>query len=75
MDEDQTKPHVVTREKQNAVVIREKVRMDQLQQFFGRAFSQTISAAQSQSRQLIGPPFAFISECRPTPLMSSRDSR
>lgn len=58
MDDDQSKPHIVTREKQHAVVVRERVEMDQLPQFFGRAFGMTMGVAQAQGRQIVGPPFA-----------------
>ena len=58
MNDDKSKPHLVNREKQHAVVVREKVPMNQLPQFFGRVFGKTMGVAQAQGRQIIGPPFA-----------------
>ena len=58
MGDDKSKPHLVNREKQHAVVVREQVPMNQLPQFFGRAFGKTMSVAQAQGRHIVGPPIA-----------------
>lgn len=59
MSNDQTQPHLVTRDKQHAVVVREVVAMNAMQECFGRAFGQTMGAAQAQGRQIVGMPFGM----------------
>lgn len=52
-------PRMVHTVEQPTAVVREKVPMDALTQFFGRAFSTVMAAVQAQNVQLAGPPFAL----------------
>ena len=49
-------PRFVELDKQHCAVIRERVPMDALQEFFGRAFASTMAAAGEQGRRVVGPP-------------------
>ena len=44
---------------QPTAVVREQVRMDALQDFFGRAFGTVMNAIAAQGLQPIGPPFGY----------------
>ncbi|WP_455834277.1 GyrI-like domain-containing protein [Pseudarthrobacter siccitolerans] len=52
-------PRKVHLTRQPVAVVRERVRMDSLTDFFGRAFGKVTAAAQLQGAGLAGPPFAL----------------
>ncbi|ACL40056.1 transcription activator effector binding [Pseudarthrobacter chlorophenolicus A6] len=51
-------PRKVHLAEQPVAVVREQVRMDELPEFFGRAFASVMAAAQRQGAAPAGPPFA-----------------
>lgn len=53
----ETEIRLVQRTEQPTAVVREKVPMNELPEFFGRAYGAVMSAAQQQGVQLAGPPF------------------
>ena len=53
------------RQEQATAVIRERVPMNELPQFFARAYQATMAAAQAQGRHPTGPPFSMY-HGRPT---------
>jgi effector-binding domain-containing protein len=57
MSEEQTGIRLVQRTEQPTAVVREKVPMNGLPEFFGRAYGAVMAAAQQQGVQLAGPPF------------------
>lgn len=57
MSEEQTAIRLVQRTEQPTAVVREKVSMNGLPEFFGRAYGAVMAAAQQQGVQLAGPPF------------------
>jgi effector-binding domain-containing protein len=54
-----SEPALVHCTEQPTAVIREKVAMNALTEFFGRAFGTVVEEAQRQNVQLAGPPFAL----------------
>ncbi|MBP1137578.1 effector-binding domain-containing protein [Arthrobacter sp. PvP023] len=59
MSQDKTGVRLVQRPEQPTAVIREKVPMNELQGFFGRAFGAVMAAARDQGVQISGPPFGL----------------
>lgn len=57
MSEEQTGIRLVQRTEQPTAVVREKVPMNGLPEFFGRAYGAVMAAAEQQGVQLAGPPF------------------
>lgn len=57
MSEEQTGIRLVQRTEQPTAVVREKVPMNGLPEFFDRAYGAVMAAAQQQGVQLAGPPF------------------
>lgn len=59
MNDSGAHPRKVHLAEQPVAVVRERVRMDALTDFFGRAFGTVMAAAQQQGVALAGPPFAL----------------
>lgn len=57
MSQENTGVRLVQRPEQPTAVVREKVPMNELPEFFGRAFGAVMAAVQNQGVQLTGPPF------------------
>jgi len=57
MSQEKTGVRLVQRPEQPTAVIREKVPMNELLEFFGRAYGAVMAAVQQQGVQLAGPPF------------------
>jgi effector-binding domain-containing protein len=57
MSQEITGVRLVQRPEQPTAVVREKVPMTELSEFFGRAYGAVMAAAQNQGVQLAGPPF------------------
>lgn len=57
MSQENTGVRLVQRPEQPTAVVREKVPMNELPEFFGRAFGAVMAAVQNQGVQLAGPPF------------------
>lgn len=59
MNAKSSEPGTVHTVEQPTAVVREKIPMTALTEFFGRAFSTVMAAAQAQNLELTGPPFAL----------------
>ncbi|MFF1384422.1 GyrI-like domain-containing protein [Arthrobacter sp. NPDC058288] len=59
MSQDKTGIRLVQRPEQATAVVREKVPMNELPEFFGRAFGAVMAAARDQDVQIAGPPFGL----------------
>lgn len=59
MSQEKAGIRLVQRPEQHTAVVRERVPMDELPPFFGRAFGAVMAAAQKQAVQIAGPPFGL----------------
>jgi effector-binding domain-containing protein len=59
MNDPNSQPRIIHTVEQPTAVVHERIAMDSLTEFFGRAFGAVAAAAQAQNVQLAGPPFAL----------------
>lgn len=57
MSQEKNGIRLVQRPEQPTAVVREKVPMNALPEFFGRAYGAVMAAVQNQAVQIVGPPF------------------